>query len=386
VTDSVAVTGVGVCSPLGQREEYWSGLLSGRSAFTAIDRFDASSFVSDRAAVIQDVDVASADVPAVTAFALTAAQEALTDAAVDVTMDGASTGVYVGTTLATRPSIEPRRGVEPAPALPTRDFALLCRPLVERFNLGGPAALIPTGCAAGNHAIGYAAHVVASGRADRMLAGGAEELSWAIVGMFSRLGALSPSTPRPFDSARDGVLMGEGAVFLLLERASSALARGARIYGLIAGYANVSDAHNMTAPHPQGRGAQYAMRRALEMSAVDAHDVDFICGHGTATRLNDVAEARAVHGVFANAGLRVPVTSIKGAVGHTLGAASAMSCVAVLLAMRDSIVPATTGCETPDPDCALNVVLEPREQVVRTAMCNAFGFGGSISSLILRRR
>jgi 3-oxoacyl-[acyl-carrier-protein] synthase II len=255
-----------------------------------------------------------------------------------------------------------------------------------RFGLGGPCETVTTACAAGTHAIGNAARLIASGRCDVAVAGGAEAVivEIAIAG-FSNMTALSSTNfSRPFDVARDGFVMGEGAGVLILEEWDHALARGATVLAEVIGAASTADAHHITAPDPKGNGAVRCMNLALADAELTPSDVSHINAHGTSTPLNDLAESVAVHRVF---GDDAPVTtSIKGHLGHSLGAAGALEGVASVLTLQNQLIPPTAGTTVIDPEIALDVVIgEPRPAKVDVILSNSFGFGGHNGSVIFRR-
>jgi 3-oxoacyl-[acyl-carrier-protein] synthase II len=255
-----------------------------------------------------------------------------------------------------------------------------------RFGLGGPCETVTTACAAGTHAIGNAARLVASGRCSVAVAGGAEAviLPIAIAG-FSNMTALSSSEfSQPFDVKRDGFVMGEGSGILILEEWEHALARGATIYAEVIGAASTADAHHITAPDPTGNGAIRCMELALADANVTADEVSHINAHGTSTELNDLAEAVAVHHIFGEQA--PPVTSIKGHLGHSLGAAGALEGVASVLTLLHQEIPPTAGTTEVDPKIDLDVVLgAPRAADIDVILSNSFGFGGHNGSVVFRR-
>jgi 3-oxoacyl-[acyl-carrier-protein] synthase II len=255
-----------------------------------------------------------------------------------------------------------------------------------RFGLGGPCETVTTACAAGTHAIGNAARLVASGRCSVAVAGGAEAviIEIAIAG-FSNMTALSNEEfSQPFDVKRDGFVMGEGAGVLFLEEWDHALARGATIYAEVIGAASTADAHHITAPDPTGSGAIRCMELALADAGLRPADVSHINAHGTSTELNDLAEAVAVRHVFGEHA--PPVTSVKGHLGHSLAAAGALEGVASVLTLLHQAIPPTAGTTEVDPLVGLDVVLgAPREADVDVILSNSFGFGGHNGSVIFRR-
>ena len=255
-----------------------------------------------------------------------------------------------------------------------------------RFGLGGPCETVTTACAAGTHAIGNAARLVASGRCDIVVAGGAEAVivELAEAGFRNMIALSSTNFSRPFDIARDGFVMGEGAGILILEDWDYALARGATILAEVIGAASTADAHHITAPDPSGRGAVRCMNTALADAGITAADVSHINAHGTSTPLNDFSESVAVHQVFGDNA--PPTTSIKGHLGHSLAAAGALEGVASVLTLQNQLIPPTAGTTVIDPEINLDIVIgEPRKADVEIILSNSFGFGGHNGSVIFRR-
>jgi len=228
--------------------------------------------------------------------------------------------------------------------------------------------------------------LIRMGRVDAMLAGGADAFSRITYMGFARLGAIAKERCQPFDKNRKGMVPGEGAAVLVLEEAEAARAREAKIYAEILGYGISCDAHHMTAAHPQGEGAVRAMARALKESGVSIDQVDYISAHGTGTPTNDRAESIAVRALFGARASKVPISSIKSMLGHTMGAASAIEAAACALALHSGMLPPTINYEEPDPDCDLDYVPNvARETHPRVALNNAYAFGGNNASLCLAR-
>jgi 3-oxoacyl-[acyl-carrier-protein] synthase II len=256
------------------------------------------------------------------------------------------------------------------------------------FQLCGPNLTIPTACAAGNYALGWAFEQIQSGAADVMLAGGADAFSRLAFTGFSRLRALSPDVCRPFDRNRQGLLLSEGAGVLVLERLEHAQARGAQIYAEMLGYGLSADAHHITAPHPDGAGAALAMRRALQRAQLAEKDFSpyYINAHGTGTPHNDKAETLAIKSLFGERAYQIPVSSIKALTGHAMGAASAMEAIACILSLHHGILPPTWNYQEPDPECDLDYVPNaPREMLPRVVLNNSYGFGGNNSCVVFGR-
>jgi 3-oxoacyl-[acyl-carrier-protein] synthase II len=255
-----------------------------------------------------------------------------------------------------------------------------------RFGLGGPCETVTTACAAGTHAIGNAARLIAQGRCSVAVAGGAEAVLVEIAeAAFRNMTALSSlDLSRPFDLDRDGFVLGEGAGVLVLEEWDHAHARGATILAEVLGAASTADAHHITAPDPSGNGAIRCMALALEDAGLTPDEVSHINAHGTSTPLNDLAESVAVHEVFGDS--PPPVTSIKGHLGHSLAAAGALEGVASVLTLQRQTIPPTAGTRKVDPAIDLDVVLEaPRLARIDTVLSNSFGFGGHNGSVVFRR-
>jgi 3-oxoacyl-[acyl-carrier-protein] synthase II len=256
------------------------------------------------------------------------------------------------------------------------------------FGFTGPAMCISTACAAGANAIGEGARMIRDLSADVVVAGGTEAFTSVTVAAFARMGALSSRNDepelasRPFDAARDGFVIGEGAAFLMLEPLNRALARGARVYGEVAGYGRNADAYHITAPSPGGVGAAACMQQAIDDAGLTPADIGHVNAHGTSTALNDAAEAEAIHKVFGDT--RPPVTGNKGVLGHMVGAAGAVEAVIALLSIADGVVPPTANVEQISEDIDLDVVTgEERVIGTKPVISNSFGFGGHNASLVL---
>ncbi|SRR6266496_313782 len=399
----IVVTGIGVVTPIGTgREQFWTNLLAGRCGIGPVRSFDTGAYRVHRGAEIQDflpeaylTNLDAAHLGRASQFAIAAARLALTDANVEIaSLDRKRAGVSMGTT-----SGEPREverfddffvskklelvGPEFLALYPSH---VIAAHIACELQLGGVNTVIPTACAAGNYAIAHAFDVLRAGRADLMLAGGADAFSRITFTGFAQLGAIAPELCQPFDRFRKGMIPGEGAGVLVLESMERAKKRGARIYAEITGYGLSCDAHHMTAAHPAGEGAVRAMRKALEQSELRSEDVGYISAHGTGTLINDRLETLAVKRVFGEASYSIPISSIKSMLGHTMGAASAIEAAVCALACFHDRIPPTINLEEPDPECDLDYVPNfAREHSVQVAMNNAYAFGGNNASLILKR-
>jgi len=257
--------------------------------------------------------------------------------------------------------------------------------LINAFGASGPITIIANACASGANAVGHAFELLRTGRARRVLTGGYDALNQLVFAGFDALQALSPTTCRPFDANRDGLALGEGAAILALETQESAQQRNARILGEIVGYAAVTDIHHLTQPHPVGDAAFASMTAACVSAGVVPSQIGYINAHGTGTLLNDSAEAAAINRWAGDYAERIPVSSTKASVGHTLGAAGAVEAVVCLMALAEQWLPPTITLKTKDPGCEFPVVQQATSASFEYALSNSFGFGGANATLILRR-
>jgi 3-oxoacyl-[acyl-carrier-protein] synthase II len=277
--------------------------------------------------------------------------------------------------------VSPRRQAERASCyLVANQMAALAR----AFLLNGPVTVLSNACASGANALGHAAHLLRTGRAERVLAGGFDALCQLVFAGFDSLKALSGTLPRPFDAGRDGLALGEGAALMVLETRLSAEARGAAVLASLAGYGMSTDIHHLTQPHPSGKAAVQSMSMACADAGVMPAEVDYLNSHGTGTPLNDPSECAAIAEWAGNAARTLPVSSTKGSIGHLLGGAGAVEAVVCLMAMRESFLPPTASLRTADAAVGFDLVTAPRSARVTAALTNSFGFGGSNASLVFR--
>ncbi len=381
----VVVTGIGVVSPGGiGLDAFWQGLSTPPPdrRERRVEDFDPSPWMSPKEARHQD---------RFTQFAIAAADMAIEHAGGAPQVDPSRAGVELGTGIGGVGTLERQVGV-----LTTRGpgrVSPFTIPMVMpnagaaavslRLGWRGPSETLTTACAAGTHSIAAGARMVADSRCDVVLAGGCESsMTPTTVAAFIVMTALSSSgLSRPFDVARDGFCIAEGAAVLLLEEREAALARGATVHGEVLGAASTCDAFHTTAPSPGGRGAAACMRLALYDAQLEPIDIRHVNAHGTSTPLNDAAEAQAIATVFGPYG--VPVTSIKGVTGHGLGAAGALEAASVLLGFAHRELPPTMGTTDVDPALEVDVVLSPRSWEPGPVVSNSFGFGGHNGSLVL---
>ena len=389
----VAVVAAGVVSPLGfGMEEAAESLRVGRDCVTPVSMFDVEQCRCKTAAQIPD-DRLSSQVPngrrakrlhRAAQMMIVALQEVLEqDPAFkpELTVVGTTSG---GMTFGEEyyRSLQSRGALRRAPSLIanyTPQKAVM--DAQEAVGISAPCQVIANACASGTNAIGHAFECVRSGRYQRVLTGGYDAISELVFVGFDSLQAATPEKCRPFDAERTGMVLGEGAAVLALENLESARARGANILAEVVGYGLSTDNHHLTQPNPSGSGARQAMQRALDSAGLATTAIDYINAHGTATPFNDAAEGRAIADLFS----RVPVSSTKGMMGHSLGAAGAIEAVISILALRDQVLPPNINFRGTDPALELDIVANTaRPAEIRTVLSNSFGFGGTNASIILQ--
>lgn len=398
---SVVITGLGAVTSIGVgAAAFREGLRRGISGIREqITGFDTTGFACKRAAEVQDFDptrwihrLDPATLGRSSQFSVAASRMAIEDAGIDLhLLRQQRCGVSIGTTEG-EPRVECElvqqwladgpEHLDPA-LLRQAPAEQLSRSVALESDLHGETTTLSTACAAGNYAVAHAFDLVQSGEADFMLCGGADSLSRTALAGFYRLGAITPDVCRPFDANRQGFFTGEGGGVLLLETLESARKRGAHIYAEILGYGLNCDASQPTAPEQES--IVRCMHLAHARAGVGPADIDYICAHGTATRLNDVVESAAIHDVFGDRAL--PVSSIKSMLGHTMGAASALASVACALALDGGFIPPTINFQTPDPHCAVDCVPNTmRPADLRVIQNNSFAFGGNNAIIIFGKQ
>ena len=407
----VVVTGVGAITPVGNDvATTWRALLSCASGAGPITKFDAEKFPVRFAAEVKGFDPLTsmdrkeakrADI--YTQYAVAVALEAMTDAGLTngTAVDPDRMGVILGSGIGGLKSFEEQHDVyrdrgpsKISPFFIPMFIADIAAGIVSmRFNAKGPNYATVSACATSAHAIGDAFRTIQYGDADIMITGGAEAtVTPMAIGGFANMKALSerndsPSTAsRPFDRERDGFVMGEGGAVVILEELMHAQRRGAKIYAEVAGYGATGDAYHLTAPAPDGEGAQRAMKRAMADAGLSPATIQYINAHGTSTPANDYNETKAIKAVFGERANDINVSSTKGATGHMLGAAGAVEFIFSSLAVRDGEIPPTINYQNPDPECDLNYTPNaPVKRDVTAALSNSFGFGGHNVSLAVKR-
>ena len=414
----VVVTGLGLVTPLGADvETAWNNLIAGESGADQITRFDASDQKATIACEVKDKDhpwgfdpgkrvdhKVQRQVDPFIVYGIDAAGQAMEDAGLTELDDDLKerTGVLIGSGIGGLPGIESESLVlaERGPGRVSPHFVhgrlinLISGQVSIKYGLMGPNHSVVTACSTGAHAIGDAARMIKDGDADIMVAGSSESTINPLgVAGFAQAKALNMSmndrpkeASRPYDKNRDGFVMGEGAGVVILEEYEHAKARGAKIYAEVVGYGLSGDAYHVTAPHPEGKGAELAMRMALRKAGMEPCDIDYVNAHGTST-MADTIELGAVKRVMGDDLCGASMSSTKSAIGHLLGGAGSVEAIFCILAIRDQIVPPTLNLDDPDEGTE-GVDLVPhtaKKREVKAALSNSFGFGGTNASLIVKR-
>jgi len=384
----VAVVSAGVVTPIGQDvDSFWSALVTGTSGISRIERFPVDDLRVQRGGEIKKLARERAgETPGCRASRLliAAAEDLLARAGgAPLARDARRIAVVVGTALG---GVEEGERALAGDRRPSRLAAALydgpARALADWLGARGPVLTVSTACASGATAIGLAADLLRNGVADSAVAGGYDVLCRFVMKGFDALRSLTRDEVRPFDRRRSGLLLGEGAALVLMEREHDRSARGGGRLGYLLGHASASDGSHISAPDPNGRGLQVATRAAMKQAGVGADEIEFVSAHGTGTPLNDRIESAVLKRVLGKRAYRVPVTSIKAHTGHTMGAAATLEAITCLLAWRHGQVPHTLNLEEPECDLDL-VMLGPRSCRPRISLSTSLGFGGCNAALIL---
>lgn len=403
----VVVTGLGAVTPLGlDVKTSWEGICAGQSGAAAINQFDASAFTTRFSASVKEFSVEgyleTRDARRMDPFiqyGMVAGIQAFRDSGMEITEQNAHrVGCAIGSGIGGIGSIEetallveqkgPKR-ISPF-FVPGAIINMIAGNLSIMYNLQGPNLAVVTACTTGTHNIGLGARMVAAGDVDAMLVGGAEMATTPVgIGGFAAARALSTRNDdperasRPWDSDRDGFVLGDGAGMLMLESLESARERGAHIYCELTGFGMSGDAYHMTSPPEDGRGAAAAMRQALADAGLNASDLSYVNAHGTSTEAGDLAESVAIRSVFGSHADELAVSSTKSMIGHLLGAAGSVEAILTIMALRKNVAPPTINLDSPSPGCDLNYVPhQAQERPIQHALSNSFGFGGTNGSLI----
>lgn len=406
----VVVTGMGAVTPVGLgKDRFWSAVKDGVSGIGEITKFDSSGFDSKIAAEVKGfvpsdfIDRKEARrMDTFTQYAIAGAKMAVEDGMIDMDrIDKNKLGVVLGSGIGGIETLENQFKVifEKGPSrispffIPMMISNMAAGQVSIVFGARGPNETVVTACASGTNAIGDAYRIIQRGDADMVITGGSEAAVTPIaVAGFCSMKALSTrnndpqGASRPFDSDRDGFVLGEGSGILILEELEHAQKRGARIYAEVAGYGMTADAHHITAPAPGGAGAAAAMERVIADAGISAGDIDYINAHGTSTEYNDKFETEAIKQVFGEHAFRLAVSSTKSVTGHLLGAAGGVEAIAAVMAIYEGFVPPTINYNTPDPECDLNYVPNRGEKRdIDYAISNSLGFGGQNASICFKR-
>ncbi|MHB9101354.1 MAG: beta-ketoacyl-ACP synthase II [Sulfuricella sp.] len=406
----VVITGLGIISPVGNTvEQAWSNILAGKSGISRITRFDPSAFSTQIAGEVKGFDVTeyisakeARRMDIFIHYGLAAGVQAIKDSGIVVTPENAERiGVNIGSGIGGLPMIEDTHNtyLEGGPRkispffIPGTIINMISGNLSIMFGLKGPNLAMVTACTTATHCIGDSARLIEYGDADIMIAGGAESTVTPLaVGGFASARALSTrnddpeKASRPWDTGRDGFVLGEGAGVLVLEEYEHAKARGAKIYAEVPGFGMSADANHMTAPCEDGSGAARCMTNALRNAGIPHNQVDFINAHGTSTPLGDLAETKAVKLCFGEHAKNIAVNSTKSMTGHLLGAAGGVEAVFSALSVYHQISPPTINMVEQDPECDLDYVPNvARKMKIDVALSNSFGFGGTNGTLVFRK-
>lgn len=406
----VMITGMGALTPIGNNlEDYWNGLISGKSGANLITKFDATNFNTQFACELKNFDASEfIEIKALkrmdpfTHYALSTAQMALSDSEMDLNkVDLERFGVIYGSGIGGMDTWETQHSnfINGGPRKISPFFIPMMIPDIAaghisiKYGLKGPNYATTSACATSSHAIADAFILIQRGSADIMISGGSEAaITPMAIGGFNSARAISTwndrysIASRPFDKDRNGFVMGEGSGTLILEEYEHAKKRGAKIYGEILGVGLTGDAYHITAPAPLGEGAFRSMREAVRDAEVKLTDIDYINAHGTSTELNDLNETLAIKRLFGDHAYNLSVSSTKSMTGHLLGAAGAIESIATVLALKYGIIPPTINLDQPSPECDLDYTPnKSKEKNIRFAISNTFGFGGHNASLLFKK-
>ena len=409
----VVVTGMGAISPLGlTADELWEGFMNGKSGAAYITKFDTAKLKTHFACEVKGFDPqdyidrkAARRMDPFAQYAMATAGQAIKDAKLNPeemsSEEKDRTGVLFGSGIGGMGTFSDQAIVNSTqgPARISPFFIPMMIPDIAagqisiQYGFRGPNYCIVSACATANNNMIDAYLLIKQDLADIIVTGGAEaSITELGIGGFNASRALStrndsPGTAsRPFDVTRDGFVMGEGSGALILEEYEHAQKRGAKIYAEIIGVGLSADAHHITAPHPEGKGAILSMKMALKTAGIKNEDVDYINMHGTSTPLGDIGETKAIKSLFGDQAKKMNVSSTKSMTGHLLGAAGAIEAIATILAVKNNVVPPTINFENPDPECDLNYTFnKPEKRTVNIGMSNAFGFGGHNTSVLFKK-
>ena len=411
----VVVTGLGALTPVGNSApETWEALVNGKNGIAPITAFDATNFKTQFAGEVKNFDITlmmdrkeARKLDRYSQFSVWVANEALADSGLDLDKEdrsrvGVIWGSGMGGLISTESEVIIFAQGDGVPRfnpfmIPKAIPSIAAGQISIRFGLGGPSYSVSTACSSSSHAVGSAFDQIRLGHADVLLTGGADaDVTYTGVGGFNSLHALStrndsPETAsRPFSKSRDGFVLGEGAACLILEDYEHAKARGAKIYAEIVGVGMTSDAYHMTAPDPEGKGAERVMRLAIKDAGLEPEQIDFINTHGTSTPLGDVTEVNAIKRVFGEHVYEMNLDSTKSMTGHLIGATGAVEALACIMALKEGIIPPTINHDPEDVDEEIDYRInftfdKAQKRDVHYALSNTFGFGGHNACLIFKK-
>jgi len=404
----VVITGMGAITPLANTvNEYWEGLLAGRSGIGALTRFDPADYDVKIAGECRNFDPShyiegkqAKRLDRFAQFAIASAIDAVSHSGIDISNeDPYRVGVIVGSGIGGihefQTQLQRLRNKGPSKisafTIPKLMVNAASGNIAIHFNISGPSSAVATACASATNAMGDAYHVIQRGDTDVMITGGSEAAVIEIsVAAFAAMHALSTRNDdpihasRPFDRDRDGFVVSEGAGVLIFEELEHAQKRSAKIYAEVLGFGMSTDGGHIAQPDQTGSGAAAAIRSCLTDAGVTPDNLDYINAHGTGTTLGDIAETRAIKQVLGERAYQVPVSSTKSATGHLLGASGGLELIATALAIRDGVLPPTINLDNPDPECDLDYVpKQARKQTIHNAMSNSFGFGGHNACIMI---
>jgi 3-oxoacyl-[acyl-carrier-protein] synthase II len=397
----IVITGLGVISSIGIGwRDFWENLLKGKSGISPITSFDTSNQFTHNGGEVKNFrpeDYLSANqlqsFSRATQLAFASAHLAMKDASLSpAVLLTRTAGVCVGTTMGSVQTAEiinellvtGRQNAVGTDLVHQTLTHSTSAAIAREFSMQGPNFMFSTACSAGNYAIGYGFDLIRLGRADVLLVGGADPLSKVAFTGFNQFSAVAPERCQPFDANRKGMMVAEGSAFVVLESLESALIRNAGIYAEVLGYGLSCDAYHMTTSSTEGIIA--CMSKAMEETGIAPEHVDYISAHGTGTLTNDRNEASAVNKVFGSSAKKIPMSSIKSMLGHTMGAASAIEAIACALAVKTDMIPPTINYETPDPECDIDCVPnQSRKHTATMALNNSYAFGGNNACLVLKK-
>ncbi len=396
--EKIIISGIGVVSPIGESKyDFWNGLLQGKSCLSDITEFDTSMHFCHKAALMNDFNPKKylGDKEKIygrtTQLTLSAVLLALEDSGLNIDkLKNKKVGIILGTAMGESKPLDAMCVIDIDNKIPLRSEVLklpdnmIATNVAKFFGINAYTLMIPNACSAGNYAMSYSMDLLKAHKIDIAITGGCDAFNkYAFMG-FDRLMALSKDVCRPFDKNRSGIIIGEGAGVLIMERMNDTIKRNGQLYSELLGYGFSCDSYHMTIPH--GDGIKRVINETIKNSIIKPDEIDLVCAHGTGTPMNDKLECMALSEFFGDSLKKIPVISIKSMVGHMMGAAGAVESIACILAIKESKIPPTINYETYDPDCPVDCVPNiMRESEVNIAINNNFAFGGNNAAVIFKK-